>query len=59
MLVKLALLFLAVMALIVMVFGRPRRGDSRWSSRFRLFDRRPRDARPPERPGRRPPRDGD
>ncbi len=59
MLIKLALLFLALMALIVMIFGRPRRGDAAWSSRFRLPGLGRRRGRPPEGPGARPPRNDD
>ncbi|WP_339947276.1 hypothetical protein [uncultured Albimonas sp.] len=44
MLAKLAILFLVVMALIVMVFGRPRAGDG--VARRRMFGRKP---RPPDR----------
>ena len=46
MLAKLALLFLVVMALIVMVFGRPRKGDKAGRGR-RPFSRL---GRPPEAP---------
>ncbi|MDF2233324.1 hypothetical protein P2H44_12245 [Albimonas sp. CAU 1670] len=47
MLAKLALLFLVVMALIVMIFGRPKAGDG--VRRRRWFGRR---GRPPDDPRR-------
>lgn len=54
MLTKLALLFLAGMGLMVIVFGRPRPGDIGWRRRFRLFRRRG-----PEEPPDPPRRDRD